>query len=123
MEFIRSLHNLREHHCDCVATIGNFDGFHLGHQAIIRQVKDIAKMNNLPTAVVTFEPQPQEYFLPENAPARIMRLREKIENLQQLNIDRMVCLRFDQSLADLSAEQFVQKLLVKGLAVQHFGCW
>ncbi len=119
MELIRNLHNFREHHRGCVATIGNFDGIHLGHQAIIAQLKEAAVLHELPTAIVTFEPQPQEYFMGEKAPARIMRLREKIESLRDQNIDRMVCLHFNEILANLSAENFVQEILVNGLAIRH----
>jgi len=119
MELIRSLHNIRERHRGCVATIGNFDGIHLGHQAIIAQLKEAGKVHNLPTVVVTFEPQPQEYFMSEKAPARVLRLREKIESLRQQKIDRMVCLRFNNSLANLSPEEFIEKLLVDGLAIRY----
>ena len=119
MEFIRSLHNLRAKYRGCIATIGNFDGIHLGHQAIIQQLNLAAKSRNLPTVVVIFEPQPQEFFMPANAPARLMRLREKITYLNQYNIDRMVCLRFDKNLADLSPEDFVKGILINSLGVQY----
>ncbi len=119
MELIRDLHNIRERHKDCVATIGNFDGIHLGHQAIIAQLKAAADEYKLPTVVLTFEPQPQEFFRPEHAPARLMRMREKIEGLDKEGIDRLVCLRFNASLASLSAETFVKEILVEGIAVRH----
>ncbi len=119
MELIRSLHNLREHHRKCVATIGNFDGLHLGHQAIISQLKEIANTHDLPTVVIIFEPQPQEYFSPENAPARLTRLREKVEELSRLGIDRLVCLRFNEELANLTAREFVELLLIEGLDIRH----
>jgi len=119
MELIRSLHNLREHHRKCVATIGNFDGLHLGHQAIISQLKEIANKHNLPTVIIIFEPQPQEYFSPEHAPARLTRLREKVEELSRLGIDRLVCLKFNEDLANLSAREFVELLLVEGLDIRH----
>ncbi|NIN36780.1 MAG: bifunctional riboflavin kinase/FMN adenylyltransferase, partial [Gammaproteobacteria bacterium] len=66
-----------------------------------------------------FEPQPQEFFRPEHAPARLMRMREKIEGLDKEGIDRLVCLRFNASLASLSAETFVKEILVEGIAVRH----
>ncbi|MBI4005359.1 MAG: hypothetical protein HY356_01715, partial [Gammaproteobacteria bacterium] len=118
MEFIRGLHNLHKQHRGCVATIGNFDGIHLGHQAIIQQLKFAAKSHKLPAVVVTFEPQPQEFFMPDRAPARLMRIREKIEYLGQHYIDRMVCLRFDKILACLSPEDFVRQILVESLGVK-----
>lgn len=119
MEFIRNLHNFRDRHKGCVATIGNFDGVHLGHQSIINQLKNAAKLHGLPTVIVTFEPHPQEFFAPEKAPARLMRLREKLACLKQYGIDRVVCLRFDQALANLSAEDFIRKILVDKLGVRH----
>ena len=119
MELIRSLHNLRLHHRKCIATIGNFDGIHLGHRAIISQLKKIAGKHELPTVIITFEPQPQEYFSPENAPARLTRLREKIEAMARLDVDRLVCLRFNNELASLSPRDFVQRLLIDGLDIRH----
>ena len=119
MELIRSLHNLRDHHQKCVATIGNFDGIHLGHQAIISQLKEIAGKHDLPTVIITFEPQPQEYFSPENAPARLTRLREKIEAMGRLAVDRLICLRFNSELASLSPRDFVKRLLIEGLDIRH----
>lgn len=119
MELIRSLHNLRDHHQKCVATIGNFDGIHLGHQAIISQLKEIAGKHDLPTVIITFEPQPQEYFSPGNAPARLTRLREKIEEMERLSVDRLICLRFDSELASLSPRDFVKRLLIEGLDIRH----
>lgn len=119
MELIRSFNNLRQHHKKCVVTIGNFDGVHLGHQAIISQLKEIAKKYDLPTVVIIFEPQPQEYFSPVNAPVRLTRLREKVEELSCLCVDRLVCLRFDEKLANLSAKEFVELLLIDGLDIRH----
>ena len=119
MELIRSLNNLRLHHKKCVATIGNFDGLHLGHQAIISQLKTIANKHDLPTVIITFEPQPQEYFSPQNAPARLTRLREKVEEIARLGVDRLVCLRFNSELASLSPRGFVERLLIDGLDISH----
>ena len=95
MEFIRGLYNLKPEHRGCVATIGNFDGVHLGHQRVLRQVKLKAIMQGLPAVVVLFEPQPLEYFAKDQAPRRITRLREKLRLLEQHGIDRVLCLRFD----------------------------
>ena len=119
MELIRNLHNLRQHHRKCVATIGNFDGIHLGHRAIISQLKEIASEHDLPTAIIIFEPQPQEYFSPDNAPPRLTRLREKIEEMERLAVDRLICLRFNSELASLSPRDFVERLLIEGLEICH----
>ncbi|HEY5601965.1 MAG TPA: bifunctional riboflavin kinase/FAD synthetase [Gammaproteobacteria bacterium] len=119
MELIRGLQNLKPCHHGCVATIGNFDGVHLGHQAVIRQVVEKARQLNLPVVVITFEPQPQEYFRPTEVPSRLTRLREKLDVLKDLNVDRVLCLRFDKHLAGLTAGQFVQQILADGLGVKH----
>ena len=120
MEFIRGLYNLKPEHRGCVATIGTFDGVHLGHQRVLRQVKLKALMQGLPAVVVLFEPQPLEYFAKDQAPRRITRLREKLLLLEQHGIDRVLCLRFDAKLLSLSPHDFIQQLLVSGLAVSHF---
>ena len=120
MEFIRGLYNLKPKHRGCVATIGNFDGVHVGHQRVLRQVKLKAILQGLPAAVILFEPQPLEYFAKDQAPRRITRLREKLRLLEQYGIDQVLCLRFDTKLLSLSAHDFIQQLLVSGLAVSHF---
>jgi riboflavin kinase/FMN adenylyltransferase len=118
MQVIRGLHNLRAEHRGCVATIGNFDGVHLGHQAVFRHLRERAAAFGLPTTVVTFEPQPMEYFAPDAAPARLTRVREKLQALKDAGIDRVVLLEFGRKLAAMSARQFVQELLVIGLDVK-----
>lgn len=128
-EVIAGLHNIKPRHHGCVATIGNFDGLHKGHQIVIQALISRAKCLNLPTCVIIFEPHPQEYFLGEQASARLMRLREKIKILQCLSIDRILCLRFNKGLAGCSAEDFVTRILVNRLGIQalivgddfHFG--
>ena len=128
--FIRGLHNLQSYNQRSVVTIGSFDGVHLGHQAILQQVKATAAMLGLPSVVMTFEPQPQEYFSGEKAPARLMRLREKIDALLEFGIDRVVCLQFNRVLRNLTASEFIHQVLVDGLSIKHlivgddfrFGC-
>jgi len=119
MELIRGLHNLLPTHRGCVATIGNFDGVHLGHQAVLRQTCSKAREMGLPCTVISFEPQPQEFFRPEQAPPRLTRLREKLIALTPCAVDRMLCLNFNRQLADLTAEQFIQKILLDGLGVRY----
>lgn len=119
MRLIRGLHNLQRMEAGCAATIGNFDGVHLGHQAVLGQLAERAAELGLPTVVVTFEPQPQEYFAPESAPPRLTRLREKLAALRRYSVDRVMCLRFNPALAALTAEQFVQQILVDGLNVKY----
>lgn len=119
MELIRGLHNLRPEHQGCVATIGNFDGVHLGHQAVIGQLADEGRDYGLPTLVMTFEPQPLEYFQPDKAPARLTRLREKLRQLGRFAVDRVLVCEFNTKFAALDADAFIDDILVKGLAVKH----
>jgi riboflavin kinase/FMN adenylyltransferase len=119
MQLIRGLHNLRPLHRGCVATIGNFDGVHLGHQAVIGQLGEEAGRLRLPSTLITFEPQPLEYFRPQQAPARLTRLREKVEALRRFRIDRLLCLPFNRKLAQMPAEEFIQRVLVDGLGVKY----
>lgn len=130
MQLVRGLHNLRPQHRGCVATIGNFDGVHRGHQAILKRLRERAGELQLPACVVIFEPQPREFFAPQTAPARLTRLRDKLELLAAEGVERVVCLAFNRRLRELSAAQFVQQVLVDGLGVRHleigddfrFGC-
>jgi len=119
MEFIRNISQLRSHHQGCVATIGNFDGVHLGHQTVLQQLKTKAKELQLPMVVIIFEPQPMEFFAPDNVPARLTRLREKLIAMRHYGVDRVLCLHFNASLAALSANAFIQQVLVKGLGIRH----
>jgi riboflavin kinase/FMN adenylyltransferase len=119
MELIRGIQNLRPLHHGCVATIGNFDGVHLGHQAVIGQLAEKGSELNLPTLVMVFEPQPLEVFKGDQAPARLTRFREKLRALARFAVDRLLCIRFSNSFAQMSAESFIQDILVKGLGVKY----
>ncbi len=119
MEFIRGLTNLQRYRKNCAATIGNFDGVHLGHQKVLAQLRDVAKTSGLISTVVIFEPQPIEYFSPDKAPSRLTRLREKLQQFSRHNIDRVVCLRFNEQIANLSAAEFVDTILVDALSVKE----
>lgn len=118
MEFIRGLVNLQRQRKSCVATIGNFDGVHLGHHAVLEQLKESAKKSGLLSTVVIFEPQPIEFFSPDKAPSRLTRLREKLQQFSEHKVDRVVCLRFDETMANLSAAEFVDDILLKALSVK-----
>ena len=87
MQLIRGIHNLAPEHRGCVATIGNFDGVHLGHQAVFGNLAAKGLALGLPTVVITFEPQPQEFFAPTQAPARLTRLREKLGAIQDAGVE------------------------------------
>lgn len=119
MRLIRGLHNLRPDHHGSALTIGNFDGLHRGHQAVLARLRERADELGLPTTVMTFEPTAQEYFSPATAPARLQRLRDKLTVLRGLDVDQVLCLRFDRRLAALSAGDFVERILVQGLAVRY----
>ncbi|MEW8029193.1 MAG: bifunctional riboflavin kinase/FAD synthetase [Candidatus Thiodiazotropha sp.] len=119
MQLVRGLHNLKPDHHGCVATIGNFDGVHLGHQSVFRHLMEMGAELGLPTTVVTFEPQPREFFQAASAPARLTRMREKLQAIKETGVQRVVVLEFNKRLAAMPAESFVRELLVEGLGT-HF---
>ena len=119
MRLIRGFSNSPPFSKGCVLTIGNFDGVHLGHRAVIELLAERGRQRNLPTAIMLFEPQPLEYFLADNAPSRLMRLREKILALNELPVDNVVIVRFNRPLANLEPEQFIQDILVSKLNIKH----
>ncbi len=104
-----------EERIDCALAIGNFDGVHRGHLALINEVVHAAHARLLCPAILTFEPHPREFFNPQAAPARILSLHDKIHALQGSGIERVYILRFDEKLASLSPFDFVKDLLVDGL--------
>lgn len=116
--FVRDARRITVPDSGCVATIGSFDGIHLGHQAILEQVREQGQRYDLPTVVVVFEPQPAEYFSQEKSPPRLMRIREKVDAILALGIDRVVCLQFNSILRNMKAPEFVREVLVKGLGVR-----
>ncbi len=116
MEIIRGPLNLKPRHRGSVVTIGNFDGVHRGHQAILKQVTDKAAELGVPSMLICFEPQPQEFFDEFNAPARLTRFREKVELLEDLGLDLVFCLKFDEKTRSMSAEGFLD-FLTSDLAV------
>ncbi len=118
-KIIRGLYNLPKSPSGCVATIGNFDGVHLGHQAVLTQLAMKGDVLGLPAVVITFEPQPNEYFLPQNAPARLSRFREKVETLRCYSIQQLCVLRFNKKLAQMSAQDFIKTLIVDGLNIKY----
>ncbi len=129
MNFIRNISSPKKIDSACVATIGNFDGLHLGHQKIIGKLKQKAQELQLPLTVISFEPLPPEFFSP-NPPTRIYPLRDKIRLLQQLGVNNFFCLKFDKAFANMPPDVFVKDILqdylnVKYLAVGDdfkFGC-
>ncbi len=99
-------------------TIGNFDGVHRGHEAMVARLKAAARERGLPAAVMTFEPHPREFFAPDQAPARLTPLRDKVDRLRELGVDRVYVCRFDAAFASQSPEDFVARVLGTGLGVR-----
>ena len=102
-----------------VAAIGNFDGVHLGHQAVIGETAAIAARTGHPRAVVTFEPHPRRYFKPDLPPFRLTPLRIKAHCIEALGVDHLFVLHFDKALASLTPADFVAQVLAEGLATSH----
>ncbi|MCW5588724.1 MAG: bifunctional riboflavin kinase/FAD synthetase [Legionellales bacterium] len=118
MHFLHRLNQLTQIQ-HCVATIGNFDGLHLGHHAILQRLVHLAEQRNIPSVVILFEPTPTEFFQPNNAPARLTALREKLMLLKKYHLDYVVMLAFNHTLAEMSADDFIEKILHQQLNIQH----
>jgi riboflavin kinase/FMN adenylyltransferase len=103
----------------CALTIGNFDGVHRGHQAMLALLRSEAQHRGLTVRVMTFEPHPREYFAPNTAPARISTLRDKLTELERCGVDEVVVLPFKAALASLDAQRFISDILVQGLQVRY----
>ena len=119
MEIIRGLHNITARHKGCVLTIGTFDGLHHGHQMLLSHLKAKSEELNCPNLLVTFEPQPREYFQGAVMPARLTRFREKITILRGLGLDRLLCIPFNERTRIIPAKDVIEGLLVDTLDVQY----
>jgi len=123
MRIFRGFHH-RELASACALTIGNFDGVHRGHQAMLALLRNEARHRGVPSCVMTFEPHPRDFFAaqfqkPELAPARIATLRDKFNELRDCGIDQCVVLPFNTTLASLSPQAFIDEVLVKGLGARY----
>lgn len=114
MRVFRGLPNA-ESRAPCALTIGNFDGVHRGHQALLARARAAARARGLPVCVMTFEPHPREFFDPASAPPRIAMLRDKLEALRQNGVDRVVVEPFNHTFASQSPNAFVERIIVNGL--------
>lgn len=119
MHLVRGLGHLKTLTKGCVLTIGNFDGVHTGHRKVIEKLAIKGKELGLPVVVMLFEQQPLEFFLGENAPSRLMRLREKVIQFKQLPVDELLVVKFNQSFANCEAEYFIDDILLNKLNVKH----
>lgn len=118
MRLVRDISQLEQLQNGSVATIGNFDGLHLGHQIILDQLSEHATNLQLPKVVISFEPLPIEYFSGHKS-QRVYPFRDKVRYLSQLGVDYFLCLRFDNKLANMPADQFIQQLLFQIANVRH----
>lgn len=118
MQFVHSLAAYRRPTKGLALAIGNFDGFHLGHQAVVAAMLDHARHRDLVPAVMIFEPQPLELFIKYQPPARLFSLRDKVEALQGAGVQLVLCMRFDRTFASQSPEDFVKGLLWRQLGVK-----
>lgn len=122
MQLVRGLHNLKSEHRNCAVTIGNFDGVHHGHQALLRLLGERARELQVPACLMSFDPLPHEFFSKDKPAPRLTSARERYTSIAELDAslrpDLLLILRFDQKLAQLSAEQFVSKVLVDALAAK-----
>lgn len=122
MKVFRGLPNAASR-APCALAIGNFDGVHCGHQALLARLREVASKMGLESAVMTFEPHPREYFAaragdPSKAPKRIASLRDKLASLARARVDRVLVEHFNAHFASLSPQEFVEKILVQGLHVK-----
>ena len=118
MQVFADISAFRESFQHCVATIGKYDGLHLGHQQILKSLLASAESMGLPSVVILSEPQPEEFFSPENAPPRLNHFGDKVQLLDQLGIDAVYKLAFDKYTCQITAEDFVKQLLVDGLGIR-----
>ncbi|MCK5870441.1 riboflavin biosynthesis protein RibF [Methylococcaceae bacterium CS1] len=119
MQLIRGIKKLQSFDSGCVLTIGNFDGVHKGHSVVINKLAEKEKLLGLPVVVMVFEPQPLEFFLKDNAPSRLTRLREKIIHFKHLPVDNLLIVSFNQCFANLDPKYFIQEILVERLNVKY----
>lgn len=122
MQVISDHRGFQQRYSRCVATIGKFDGVHLGHQTILGQVRGKAAQLGLPSLVIVIEPHPEEFFArhPAACPARLTTLEEKLALLESMAVDFVYLLTFDRALSELSAEAYIREILVDGLGIAAF---
>jgi len=119
MQIIRHFSNTPASAKNCVIALGNFDGIHLGHKEVIKRAVALAKENDLPSAIMTFEPHPLSLFKPDIEPFRITPLREKFRLVEKLGIDFIFTIRFDYNFSLITAEEFIEKILVGYVSAKH----
>jgi riboflavin kinase/FMN adenylyltransferase len=119
MKLIDRIENLTEKFPYPVVTIGNFDGVHLGHQAIFRRLSDRAKKKNGTSIVFTFEPHPLKVIAPARAPKLLTTFKDKVNRIKTFGIDVLICANFTKEFAEMQAEDFVKKVLLNAVGVKE----
>lgn len=119
MQLVRGIYNIKKKHKGSVLTIGNFDSVHIGHQELLKYLIDKSKYFNLKSMVMIFEPQPLEFFLTTQAPARLSSLRDKVKYFSEYKIDYVLCVKFNKKMASLTAKSFISKILIKKLEIKY----
>ena len=119
MLIFRHFKNLPDEVQGSSIAIGNFDGVHLGHRAVIGEAGRIAQSQGIPWTVLSFEPHPRSLFNPDNEAFRLTPFRTKALHIKELGVDNLIVLHFDKTFASISADEFVIKVLVEGLAARH----
>lgn len=119
MKIIRGIYNWQPQQSHCVMTIGNFDGVHCGHQLLLSELKTKSQAYNLASVVVIFEPQPQEFIRPDQSPARLTCLRDKVYLLEQAGVDFLLVIPFNRKIASMEASQVIKEFFVDRLSVKH----
>ena len=119
MQIFRHYESLPSDVTGSAVAIGNFDGIHKGHQVVINEAGSIARAAGKPWAVLTFEPHPDSLFKPDAAPFRLTTMRTKAHQIESLGVDELLIQHFDRDFASLTAEAFVEEVLVQGLGARH----
>lgn len=119
MEIIHGIYSIRPEHRGCVLTVGNFDGVHHGHRMLIDHLVAKSRELGVPSMLLTFEPLPREFFSGEKVPARLTRFREKITLLARTELDRVLCLPFNERTRNTSAETVIDVLLHELLGIRY----
>jgi len=119
MELIRGLYNWQPHTTGCVATIGNFDGVHLGHRAIFKELVCEARRRDLVSVIISFEPLPHEFFNPNSTKLRLQTLRDRVQSIRDCGVDQLLLLRFNHEFAAQAADAFIHDILCTRLQIKH----
>ena len=119
MQIITDLDSIPENARQGVVVLGNFDGVHRGHQAVIGCGADLARNDGVPLVVLTFEPHPRSFFRPHDAPFRLTPFHNKAHHIEALGVDALIALTFDEKLSHLDGEAFIQRVIAEGLAARH----